>query len=245
MWLQSTRNYAKAIFAVAALGMAGACADQTSAPTAEIRPFYVPANFTEVGEAETFSVSNSTGITKRVGAHLINIPAGAICALDSDYSAAAWDQTCEPLVGSVDITASVFAGPDGEPYVDFQPAMRFAPDKEVMLFLIEGRSDGTKRTAVKYCNNIGYCVDESLTDASLRPFRVGTTATIGRRIKHFSGYVVAYEGDCPGTVTDNGDGTYWCDDGGLTRRSGYMVASGKDVTEVLKEEKDGKKPDEM
>ena len=218
------RNYAKAFFAFAALGMAGACAEKTSAPTAEIRPFFVPAHFTEVGEAETFRVSNSEGITKRIGAHLINIPAGAICALESDYGTTSWDQACDPLVGSVDITASVFVGPDGEPYVDFQPAMRFVPTKEVMLFLVEPRTDGSKRSTVKYCNNDGLCVDESLTDTSLRPFRVDTTSILGRRVKHFSGYTVTLE-DCPIGETCGGEG--------LLRRSGYMVASGKDVADVM------------
>jgi hypothetical protein len=227
---QTMRNYAKAFFAFAALGMAGACADQTSAPTPEIRPFFVPANFTEVGESETFRVSNSEGVTRRIGAHLIHIPAGAICALDSEYGATSWDQDCEPLAGSVEITASVFAGPDGEPYVDFQPAMRFAPNTEVMLFLLEGRSDSTKQMAVKYCNNLGICVDESLTDLALRPFRVEGTSIIGRRVKHFSGYVVAYEGEC----TDCAQG--------LTRRSGYMVASGKDIRDMMDD--NGRKTDE-
>jgi hypothetical protein len=242
-----SRNYAKAFFAFVTIGMAGACADQSVAPTADTPAFTAPANFIQVGAVNIFTVNNAYGTTRRVGEHVINIPAGAICDLmTSGYGAAHWDAPCNPHRGSVIITATVLQGLDGEPYVDFQPALRFAPNKEVTLFMREGRSDGLKQLAIKYCNNLGYCIDESLTDASLKPFRIGTTSIIGRRVKHFSGYVVAYEGDCTGTVRPLGDGSYMCEDGGFMRRSGYMVASGEDVTEVMKEkgEKSGEEEDE-
>ena len=235
------RNYAKAIFAFAALAFVGACSDQSVAPSVEVRPFVAPANFTEVGDPVVFRVSNSEGITKRIGDHLINIPEGAICALESDYGTSFWDQECDPLVGAVDITATLFVGPNGEPYVDFQPAMRFVPSKEVMLFLVAGLTDSTKQKAIKYCNNAGVCVDESLTDASLRPFQVEGTSIIGRRVKHFSGYVVLMVEECAGTVVELPEGGYMCENGGLQRRSGYMVASGKDVLDAMEDRHVGKR----
>ena len=235
---QTIRNSAKAFFAFVALAYVGACADNTAAPIAHAPAVVAPASFAEVGSSVVFRVNNWEGTTQKVGVHVINIPAGAICDLTtSGYGAAFWDKPCEPLKGSVVITATVFSGPNGEPYVDFQPAMRFAPNKEVMLFVREGRTDGTKAPSVKYCDAQGVCTDESLTDPSLRPFRIGKTNILGRRIKHFSGYVVVYEWECPGTATPLPDGNgYYCEDGGFSRRSGYMVASGEDVSDVMKDQ---------
>ena len=238
---QTMRNYAKAVIALAALAAIGACGDNNAAaPVAQAPVAKAPANFSQVGDPVVFRVDNAVGATQAVNGQVISIPAGAICDLEtSGYGSTFWDQSCDPLVGSVVITATTFTGPDGEPYVDFQPAMRFSPDKQVMLFMREGASDGTKMTAVRYCNAVLYCVDESLADASLVPFRVGDTRIIGRRVKHFSGYVVGYEGDCPGTAEPIGDGTYYCDvgdEGGMTRRSGYMVASGEDITDIMKDD---------
>jgi hypothetical protein len=48
-----------------------------------------------------------------------------------------------------------------------------------------------------------------------------------------------FEAECIGTVVPTDDGGLWCeedprgDGGGSPRRSGYMVASGEDITEVM------------
>jgi hypothetical protein len=237
----SSRNIAKAFFAFSVLGLAAACADnQAVAPVAQDHVVSAPANFVQIGYTVTFRVNNSQGATQLVGQHVINIPAHAICDFSSGYGPQFWDKACEPMRGSTTITATVFAGPNGEPYVDFQPAMRFAPNKEVVVFFREGRTDGTKVAAVKYCNAVGYCMDESLSDASLKPFRVGSTSIIGRRVKHFSGYTVTYEDPCLGSILSLDDGGLACGVevslGGLFRRSGYMVASGEDVRDVMSDD---------
>jgi hypothetical protein len=240
----SMRNYAKAFFAFVALGMVNACADNNAvAPTAEAPTFAAPANFTRVGNVITFRVDNAQGITKKLGANVISIPAGAICdILTSGYGSTTWNNDCQPLKGSILITATLLQDSDGQPYVDFQPAMRFSPSKEVMLFLRQGKNTAKKQLFVMYCDNAGFCSDESLTDASLALFRVGNSPVIGRRVKHFSGYMVQSEGNCSGSVGSNGDGTYWCDSGAgsMTRRSGYMVASGEDVSTVMKDSQEDK-----
>jgi hypothetical protein len=244
---QISRNSAKAFFAFAALAFVGACADNSAvAPTAEAPAFVAPANFTKVGAVVTFRVNNSEGITKKIGANLISIPAGAICDLaTSGYGATQWDKPCQPLRGSIIITATVLEDADGQPYVDFQPAMRFSPTKEVTLFFRQGRNSSKTQLLVNYCNNLGFCSDESLTDASVKPFRVGNSAIIARRLKHFSGYVVVSGEGCNGQVQSNGDGTYWCQDGGMARRSGYMVASGEDVSDAMKDKGNKKDQDEQ
>jgi hypothetical protein len=222
-----SRNYAKAFFAFVTIGMVSACADTTAAPaTAEVAAFTAPANFTKTGTVKTFRVSNSEGVRQRIGAHLINIPAGAICSLSESYGSTEWDKPCDKLQGSVLITATVLNDSDNHPYIDFQPALRFSPDKEVTLFLRNGRSAQATTLVMKYCNNLGECVDESLEDASVKPFRVGRTSVIGRRVKHFSGYMISVGDRCAGTITQEPDGTWMCNDEGNARRSGYMVASG-------------------
>jgi hypothetical protein len=220
-----SRNSAKAFFAFAALALVGACADNSAvAPTAESPAFVAPANFLKTGYVIAFRVDNSKGITQKIQDNVINIPANAICDMaTSGYGSTFWNRGCKPMKGSVVITATVLAGPDGAPYIDFQPAMRFAPNKEVMLFFKDGKS-ASKNVAVNYCNNLGYCVDESLNDPSLKPFRIGRNI-IARRVAHFSGYVIAYS-DCssgPGSSCDTG----------MLRKSGYMVASGEDVSDVM------------
>jgi hypothetical protein len=226
MWHgQTMRNYAKAFFAFSTLAVVGACADTSAvAPTTEAPAFVAPANFLKTGYVIAFRVDNQKGITQKIGDHVINIPANAICDLaTSGYGTTFWNKSCSPMKGSVVITATVLQGPDGAPYIDFQPAMRFSPNKEVTLFFKDGKS-GSKNVSIQYCNNLGSCVDESLNDPSLKPFRINNNI-VGRRIGHFSGYVIAY---------DNGliDISI-----GLLRKSGYMVASGDDIVDVMKDDK--------
>jgi hypothetical protein len=230
------RSYAKAVFTVATMALIGACSDKDAvAPVAETPAIVAPANFLQIGKPVVFRVNNAQGTTQQIGQHVIYIPAGAICDLTtSGYGPTTWDKDCSPLRGNIVITATVFNGLDGQPYVDFEPAMRFAPDKQVMLFFREGRSNtSSQMVSVKYCNALVFCVDESLTDSSLKPFKIGSSI-LGRRLKHFSGYVVAYD-QCAGPCAA---------DAGLLRRSGYMVASGEDITDVMKDDKVDSKRDE-
>jgi len=241
MWHgQTMRNYAKAFFAFSTLAVVGACADNGAvAPVTEAPAFVAPANFLKTGYVITFRVDNSKGATQKIGDHVLNLPANAICDLaTSGYGMTTWNKSCAPQKGSVVITASVLEGPDGEPYIDFQPAMRFSPNKEVTLFFKDGKA-GSKNVTIKYCNNAGVCIDESLTDPSLKPFRVGKNI-VGRKLGHFSGYVVAYEDGCVKAL-----GLNTCDiTDGLLRKSGYMVASGEDIKDVMKGDKVDPKKDE-
>jgi len=228
---QISRNFAKAFFAFSALAIVGACADSNAplAPTAEAPAFVAPANFLKAGYVITFRVDNQKGITQKIQDHVINIPANAICDLGtSGYGPTTWNKSCTPLKGSVVITATVLEGPDGAPYIDFQPAMRFAPTKEVTLFF-KDKQAGTKNLTIDYCNNLGICIDESLNDASLKPFRINNNI-VGRRLGHFSGYVIAYDNSLINISIS------------LLRKSGYMVASGEDITDVMNDDNQGNGP---
>jgi hypothetical protein len=241
---QTMRNYAKAVFVFSTLAIVGACADSDAvAPTTEAPAFVAPANFLKTGYVVAFRIDNAKGGMQLIGDHVINIPANAICDLaTSGYGADYWNKSCSPMKGSVVVTATVLNGPDGEQMIDFQPAMRFAPNKEVTLFFKDGKSS-SKNVSIKYCNNAGVCIDESLSNPALKPFRIaGNHNIVGRRLAHFSGYVVAYDSDCGG-ISVLGLSTCAITDG-LLRKSGYMVASGEDITDVMKDSKIDHKKDE-
>lgn len=226
---QISRNTARALFAFTALALVSACAEKsTVAPVDQASKIVAPANFVTISAPVAFRVNNAEGITKKIDNHVINIPAGAICDLGSSYGGTEWDKPCTPMSGSVVITATVFQDAQGRPYIDFQPAMRFVPTKEVMLFFYTGSLMDTTTPVVKYCNALVYCYDESLTDPSVKPFRIGSSSILGRRLKHFSGYVVGAGEGCSGSLLG---GT--CEQEGLLRRSGYMVASGQDVADIM------------
>jgi hypothetical protein len=224
---QVSKNFTKAFFAFATIAMIQACADNSVAPATPAAPaFTAPAAYNSVQGVVVFTVDNAKGGTFRLGKHVISFDAGAICSLTSSYGSTEWDKSCTPARGPVTITATMMKDDDNHPYVDFQPAMRFVPNKNVMLFLRNGLSTHATQLGVDYCNNVGYCIDESLSDPSVAPFRVGKTSYIGRRLKHFSGYMVAVGQTCAGTLTQEADGSWMCNTEGMARRSGYMVASG-------------------
>ena len=231
-----SRNYAKAFFAFAALALVGACAEKsTVAPGEQAARVIAPANFITIGAPVTFRVNNAEGITKKIDNHVINIPAGAICELGSGYGSTEWDNPCTPMLGSVVITAIVLQDSDGRPYIDFQPAMRFSPTKEVMLFFYTGFMSDNTIPVVKYCNTLAYCYDESLSDPSVKPFRIGNSPILGRRLKHFSGYMIGAGEACAVSLLGGS-----CEAEGLLRRSGYMVASGEDIVEMMGKTSDKK-----
>ena len=220
---QNIRRSVTPLLALGTMAIASACSDSpTGSPSAQAPVVHAPANFSQIGKSVIFRVSNSEGVTQQIGEHILYLDPGAICDLKSSYGPTTWDKDCRALRGWVTITATMFEGPNGESYIDFQPAMRFSPKKRAYLFLRATRANAEtqmKRLLVEYCNDLGYCVDESLTDPSLKPFRVAQYSIVGRRVKHFSGYVLTYE-NCPAGET--------CGMDGLVRRSGYMVASGED-----------------
>ena len=85
--------------------------------------------------------------------------------------------------GAVDPTTS-------EPFVQFQPPLRFVPGRVSTLYLTDKKASLDLLSKIVYCPDSGACVDEALSDPSLLTFR-NTQGYLYRRIKHFSGYNVA------------------------------------------------------
>jgi len=221
---------AKTLMAVLGLGLATACSDTVSTTPISQVSVQAPAGFDKIVGVQTFTYSPSTGVTQRLGDNVISIPAGAVCKADGYYATRQWDQPCTPVNHKVTFTATTFTNADGAPYVEFSPAVRFAPNKEVDLYLRDGVRTTASVITIVWCPTVGNCVDES-TDATMVTNRVGKSSILVRRIKHFSGYMMTSGDDyCPGTVSVLDDGSLYCDEGdirgGGDSRSGYMVASG-------------------
>jgi hypothetical protein len=129
--------------------------------------------------------------TVSLGASRLDIPANAVCDLDhSSYGVGHWDEKCLPERSRFRITAVVRNAATDHPSVDFEPALRFNPDKNVNLYLYvtdDATLDASR--VVKYCNANG-CVDESIADPDVASNVDLQNRVVFRRIKHFSGFIV-------------------------------------------------------
>jgi hypothetical protein len=190
--------------ATASLMLAG-CAGETTSPSAtqpktlsalRTSPF-VPtaAQRALVGAADgtyTYQIDPSQDQSLTFGASHLDIPAGAICDLaTSSYGIGTWNDSCTPQTEPFTITAVVRNAATDHPSVEFQPALRFNPQSNTALYMYvtdQATLDNTR--VMYYCNERG-CMDESQTDADLRSNVDVENKVVFRRIKHFSGYVVA------------------------------------------------------
>ena len=157
----------------------------------------------------------------------LDFPAGAVCdptASDTQegYASESWDAPCTAATSDVAIRATVKYSM-GNLYVDFQPALRFVPSKTVTL------STGVFASGVEYYDQAGQKVGaliryspgieqtpvaDALLDASLKTKVNGSTGTISRRIKHFSGYMVwGSDGWVPCDPAAGNPECVWVDDG--------------------------------
>jgi len=220
---------AKALLAVVGLALVGACADSVSAPTTEVSS-KSPAGFDRVIDVVKFRYTPGNGASKRVGDHMVVMPAGSVCdPATSGYGPTVWDTPCTAVNHSVIITATTYADADGHPYITFSPDLRFVPTKEVYLYLKDGKRNAASELTIGWCpsgaTSSSQCVDESVNDPSVATQRVGRSPILSRRMKHMSGYLITGRGECSGVIDFLDDGSLFCNDGGLFR-SGYMVASG-------------------
>jgi hypothetical protein len=140
-----------------------------------------------------------TGGWFRLGNHGIFFPGHAICdPATSSYGVGHWDEPCTALDAPIEIHAEVRTQ-DGRSWVDFTPALRFAPTADsaqwVQIYLY---SDGAydpehlPEMNILWSQGIGDVgVDESVDDVTLRTFVDPDAGIAFRRIKHFSGYSVS------------------------------------------------------
>jgi hypothetical protein len=140
----------------------------------------------------SFLIDPSQPQSLSLGASHLDIPANAVCNIAvSSYGAGHWDESCAAQTDTFTITAVVRNAATSHPIVLFQPALRFSPDQNVNLYLyVTDQATIDASRVVKYCTAVT-CVDESVDDPSLASSVDLENRVVFRRIKHFSGYVIA------------------------------------------------------
>ena len=138
-----------------------------------------------------------------LGLNHLDMPAHSVCDLaTSSYGVDHWNESCDVQNDSVTITVTITGASSDKPRIDFQPAMRFSPDKNVQLFMYSPNAALSDSWKLGYCNDANVCVDESKTDSELQSYIDHDASVVFRRIKHFSGYWVTDFADdsAPSTV---------------------------------------------
>ena len=190
---------------IAGAMLLGACSGELTAPAAaptralEASSMFVPSASAKalIGVADgtySFTFDPSDDQSLALGPNRLDIPANAVCdLLTSGYGAAYWDRSCTPHSQPVTLTVIIKNAATSAPSVDFFPAMRFNPTKNVQLFMYAphvSRTDA-KNWLMFYCPDSGTCVDESRADRALATYIDRSASVLFRRVKHFSGYTVA------------------------------------------------------
>lgn len=144
----------------------------------------------------SFKIDPEKAQTLALGASRLDIPADAICKLGrSGYGPGHWDDKCDTQEKRFTITAIVRDAATDHPSVSFEPALRFSPDKTVMLYLhVTNNATLDASRIVKYCSG-SKCIDESVADRTLISTVDLVNRVVYRRIKHFSGYVITQLAD--------------------------------------------------
>lgn len=140
----------------------------------------------------------------------VAFPANSICDPDlSTYGAGEWDNACVTATRAITITATTRLTLNGM-QVDFEPNLRFSPDKQVILstdlFAPTIRSSSSFFTAYPstlrplamfYSPSIGAePVADYETDSSVVTQVDLESGRVWRRVKHFSGYLMGSGAAC-------------------------------------------------
>ena len=192
--------------------LTGACAGEVTAPRAashEATSMFVPSDAAKalIGVADgvyTVTFDPKADQLIHLGPNAISIPRSAVCNLTSSgYGADYWNRDCRAETQLITLVITVKDAAGVHPSIDFAPAMRFNPDKDVQLFMYAPKvsKDDAKNWLMFYCPDKGKCVDESLFDRELTTNIDRSKNMLFRRVKHFSGYTVA-ERSVDGSILD-------------------------------------------
>jgi len=201
------------------LAAASACSDATSAPRPAERPaFDIQALQPEFSRGPgyggpgtrdsrsspgtdenvtTLRIDPNVSRTYAFGENWIYFPAHSICdPATSGYGPTLWDSPCTPITQPIDVTVK-WSSKGGYSYATFTPELRFVPADARSVFHWVVLSLHTQRKLHELNNySILYnwndeWIDESLTDPTLCAWLDPLHNSVYRRVKHFSGYMVA------------------------------------------------------
>lgn len=150
----------------------------------------------------TVTIDPTQAQSFNIGLNHLDLPANSVCDLaGSSYGVSHWNEACSPETNPVTLTVTISGATSDNPRVDFQPAMRFNPDNKVQLFMYAPTPSLSDSWKLGYCNAENVCADESKADSELQSYIDLDASVVFRRIKHFSGYIVASgfaeEGEAP------------------------------------------------
>ena len=179
----------RAITAGVVAALVAGCRGEVLAPSA-IRP---SATLSGAGTTTTFAYDPQVASTFYLGGqHKITFAAGAVCdPAVSTYGPTEWDQPCTPLAAPVAITSRAYTDALGRPRVDFSPALRFVPGREVVLYLRDKDATGDSTSVIQWCDDAGACVTEQSSTPAYETKRDAARGIYYRAIKHFSGYMIS------------------------------------------------------
>lgn len=193
---------------VAVALLASACSDTVTDPSPNaLRPDgpHMTIASTSITTAVLYPTYDNVYVS--VEGHRIVIPANSVCnPLTSGYGPAFWNAPCQTATAPILFTITTTVNEEGYSRVTVSPDVRFSPTKQVMAYFKDSVASRTPGLVIKYCTLLK-CVDEGLTDASLKTYRDPTAGIIYRRLKHFSGYNVVFGFNCTeGEPCDDGNG---------------------------------------
>ena len=211
------------------LTAATACSDTMSAPQANHRPPFdinalrpdaavAPGPLTPPGPGDalpkglqnkTLNIDPNVGRTYAFGENWIYFPARAICdPATSGYGPTVWDAPCTPVNKKFSVTVH-WSNKGGYAFVRFSPELRFAPaDGQSVTQWVILSLHGNKKLkdlepySILYNSDAGTWIDESLADPTLQSWVDQQHNSVVRRVKHFSGYMVAAAYSSRGGVSD-------------------------------------------
>jgi hypothetical protein len=194
------------------LAAASACSDAPNAPRAQERPAFdieglqpldsrsgsgYGLGTTSQDTIQTLRIDPNVSRTYAFGENWIYFPMRSICdPATSGYGPTLWDAPCTPLAHPITVTVH-WSSKGGHAFAKFSPDLRFVPadarstSRWVILSLHDHRRiHDLDAYSILYDGPNGW-VDESLTDATLRAWIDPLHNSVVRRVKHFSGYMVA------------------------------------------------------
>lgn len=207
------------------IATASACSDAPMAPRAAERPAFdidalQPLDSRGSASGGTYASTDDSVATLTIdpnvsrtygfGLNWVYFPARAICdPTTSGYGVTLWDAPCTPLTSRIQVTVH-WSSRGGHAFAQFSPELRFAPAdarsvaRWVILSLHDSRRihDVNQYSILYSGKDTGGWIDESLTDPTLRAWIDPLRNSVVRRVKHFSGYMVAaaYDGGMGGML---------------------------------------------
>lgn len=151
--------------------------------------------------------------TYAFGENWIYFPARSICdPSTSGYGPTLWDTPCTAARQPITVTVH-FSNKGGHAFARFSPELRFLPAdaRSVTRWVILSLHDHQRihevdDYSILYNAGAKGWVDESLTDPTLRAWIDPLHNSVVRRVKHFSGYMVA--AGAYGSLGGFGDASY-------------------------------------